>query len=105
LESVTFGCYNAVDKTNQGTTFDERPELPDLSGNIAKGEDGGPIVHGFATVSRPDHTGVGGLVSEATVGPTLEIVVETMPVTIHRRHDSDLGLNLWDLAAIETAST
>jgi predicted DNA-binding protein with PD1-like motif len=108
FEHVTLGYYNAVDKTYQEKTMGGTPgetlEVLNLSGNIAKGEDGGWIVHAHVTVSRPDYTTLGGHLVEAIVGPTLEVVVQTLPATIRRRHDPDTGLNLWDLEAIETVS-
>jgi predicted DNA-binding protein with PD1-like motif len=104
LERVTLGYYDALKKTYQNKTLDESLEVLNLSGNIAKGEDGERIVHAHVTVGRPDYTTMGGHVVEATVGPTLEVVIETMPMTVRRRHDPDTGLNLWDLEAIETVS-
>jgi predicted DNA-binding protein with PD1-like motif len=104
LERITLGYYDAVSKTYQDKTLDEPLEVLNLNGNIAKGEDGERIVHAHVTVSRPDYTTLGGHVVEATVGPTMEVVVETTPLTIRRRHDPNTGLNLWDLEAIETMS-
>jgi hypothetical protein len=75
-----------------------------MSGNVAKGEDGERMVHAHVTVGRSDYTTLGGHVVEATVGPTLEVVVETAPTTIRRRHDPDVGLELWDLDRLQMQS-
>jgi hypothetical protein len=104
FERITLGYYDAVKKTYQEKTLDEPLEVLNLSGNIAKGEDGERIVHAHVTLGRPDYTTLGGHVVQATAGPTLEVIVETMPTTIRRRYDPDTGLNLWDLEAIETVS-
>jgi hypothetical protein len=104
FERITLGYYDAVKKTYQEKTLDEPLEVLNLSGNIAKGEDGERIVHAHVTLGRPDYTTLGGHVVQATAGPTLEMIVETMPTTIRRRYDPDTGLNLWDLEAIETVS-
>ena len=104
FERVTLGYYDAVKKTYQERTLDEPLEVLNLSGNIAKGEAGERIVHAHVTLGRPNYTTLGGHLVEATVGPTLEIIVETMPMTIRRRYDPDTGLNLWDLEAIQTFS-
>jgi predicted DNA-binding protein with PD1-like motif len=104
FERITLGYYDAVKKTYQEKTFDEPLEVLNLTGNIAKGEDGERIVHAHVTLGRPDYTTLGGHVVEAAVGPTLEVIVETMPMTVRRRYDADTGLNLWDLEAIETVS-
>jgi len=104
LDRVTLGYYDAEAKSYHNETFDEPLEVLNLTGNIARGEDGERIVHAHVTVSRPDYTTRGGHLVEAVVGPTLEVIVETAPVTIRRRHDPDTGLELWDLAALETFS-
>ncbi|MGD8968718.1 MAG: DNA-binding protein [Anaerolineae bacterium] len=104
FQRLTLGYYNALDKTYQEQTLDEPFEVLNLSGNIAKGQDGERIVHAHVTVGRPDYTTLGGHLVEATVGPTLEVFVETLPVTIRRRQDPQTGLNVWDLEAIETLS-
>jgi predicted DNA-binding protein with PD1-like motif len=104
FQSLTLGYYNAVGKAYQEKTFDEALEVLSLSGNITKGADGERIVHAHVTLGRPDYTTLGGHLVDATVGPTLEVLVETLPLTIRRLHDLDTGLNLWDLEAIETLS-
>lgn len=104
LESVTLGYYDAEAKTYHNETFDEPLEVLNLTGNIGRGEDGERIVHAHVTVSRPDYTTRGGHLVEGVIGPTLEVTVDTAPVTIRRRHDPDTGLELWDLAALETFS-
>jgi predicted DNA-binding protein with PD1-like motif len=102
--SVTLGYYDAVNKTYHDRTLEEPLEVLNLSGNIAKGEDGERIVHAHVTVGRPNYTTLGGHVVEATVGPTLEVIIESMPIAIRRRYDPDTGLNLWDLEGFERVS-
>jgi predicted DNA-binding protein with PD1-like motif len=104
FERVTLGYYDAEAKTYRNESLDEPVEVLNLTGNIARGEDGERIVHAHVTVGRPDYTTRGGHLVEGVVGPTLEVVVETAPVTIRRRHDPDIGLALWDLEALETFS-
>ena len=104
LDSVTLGYYDAKAKTYHHETLDEPLEVLNLTGNIARGEDGERIVHSHVTLGRPDYTTVGGHLVEGVVGPTLEVVVETAPLTIRRRHDPNTGLEIWDLTALETFS-
>lgn len=104
LDCVTLGYYDAKAKTYNDETFDEPLEVLNLTGNIARGQDGDRLVHAHVTLGRPDYTTFGGHLVEAVVGPTLEVIVETAPVTIRRRHDPDTGLELWDLSALETFS-
>jgi hypothetical protein len=104
LDRVTLGYYDAEAKTYHEKSFDEPLEVLNLTGNIARGDDGGRIVHAHVTLSRPDYTTRGGHLAAGVVGPTLEVIVETAPLTIRRRHDADTGLELWDLEALETFS-
>lgn len=104
FERATLGYYDVETQHYQNELFDEPLEVLGLAGNIARGEEGERIVHAHVTVGRSDYTTLGGHLVEATVGPTLEIRVETWPSTIRRRHDPESGLQLWDLEAIETYS-
>lgn len=104
FERVTLGYYNMDTKSYQHQALEEPVEVLNLSGNISKGEDGERMIHAHVTVGRSDYSACGGHVVEATVGPTVEVVVETAPTTIRRRHDPDTGLDLWDLTSIETLS-
>lgn len=104
FERVTLGYYDVETKAYQNDLLDEPVEVLNLTGNVTRDEDGERLVHAHVTVGRADYTTRGGHLVEALVGPTLEVVVETEPVTIRRRHDSETGLQLWDLEALETFS-
>ncbi len=104
LERVTLGYYDAETGTTRHKELEEPVELLNMSGNIARGEDGERIVHAYATVGCPDYSASGGRMVEAIAGPTVEVIVETAATTIHRRHDPHTGLDLWDLDAIERLS-
>lgn len=104
FERVTLGYYDLAAKVYQNEVFEEPVEVLSLAGNIATGAKGQQIVHAHVTVGRSDFTTRGGHLLEGTVGPTLEVVIDTGPATIRRRYDPDTGLQLWDLEAIETLS-
>jgi len=104
FERVTLGYYDLETQTYQHRALEEPVEVLNLSGNITKGEDGERMVHAHVTVARSDYSAWGGHVVQATVGPTVEAVIETSPMTVRRRHDPDTGLDLWDLGANETMS-
>jgi uncharacterized protein len=55
------------------------------------------IVHAHIVVSRSDGSTVGGHLLEATVNPTLEVIVTESPVHLRRRYDPETGLALVDL--------
>jgi predicted DNA-binding protein with PD1-like motif len=102
LDQVTLGYYDSDSQAYRNQALDEAVEVLNLSGNISRGADGEHIVHAHVTVGGPDYTALGGHVVEATVGPTLELVVDTWPTSVQRRHDPDTGLDLWDLDAVKT---
>mgnify|MGYP001241586587 FL=1 len=104
FQRVTLGYYNTDTKSYQHKELKEPVEVLNMTGNISKGEDEQRIVHAHVTVGRSDYTTLGGHVVEAAVGPTVEVVIETAPTTIRRRHDPDTGLELWDLTRMETLS-
>lgn len=98
FERVTLGYYDTETKSYRNEGIEEPVEVLNMSGNVARGADGERLVHAHVAVGRSDYTVLGGHVVEATVGPTLEIVVDTAPLTVRRRHDEDTGLQLWDLS-------
>ena len=97
FQQVTLGCFDTT-----ANVYRNQVEVLNLSGNISRGEEGEPIVHTHVTVGRSDYHTLGGHLVEATVYPTLEIVVTTAPATVHRRRDPATGLMLWDLEATES---
>jgi hypothetical protein len=104
LQRVILGYYDVGTTTTQHRELDEPVELLSLSGSITQDPDGERTVHAHATVGRSDCTTLGGRVIQATVGPTVEVVVETAPITVRRRHDPDTRLDLWNLEAFEALS-
>ena len=102
FERVTLGYYDTEDKVYRNHGLEEPVEVLSLSGNICKAEDGQRMVHAHTVVGRSDYSTMGGHVVEATVGPTLEVIVETATATIRRRQDADTGLQLWDLGGMDT---
>jgi len=104
FQRVTLGYYDVEARAYRNELVDEPVEVLSMLGNITHGEDGERIVHAHLTVGFADYTTRGGHLVDATVGPTLEVIVQTGPLTVQRRHDSDTGLQLWDLEALDTLS-
>ena len=104
FERVTLGYYDLDARAYQDEVFEEPVEVLAVTGNIATDAAGQRIVHAHVTVGLSDFTTRGGHLVEGIVGPTLEVIIDTGPATIRRRHDEDTGLQLWDLEAIETLS-
>ena len=75
--------------------IDEQVEVLSLVGDITI-EDGRPKLHAHAVLGKADATAHGGHLVEASVRPTLEIVVTELPRHLHRRFDRASGLALID---------
>jgi hypothetical protein len=104
FHDVTLGYYDLEAQTYRNESFPERLEVLTMTGTIARGEAGERMIHAHVVVAGADYTTRGGCLVEATVGATLETVVETWPGTVHRRRDPDTGLDLWDLSRLRTLS-
>lgn len=68
-------------------------EIVSLTGNITR-KDGEVVIHSHISVSAEDMLCYGGHLKEAVVGPTCEITLTDLKVTILRTPDKDTGLNL-----------
>ncbi len=92
------GFFDWETKDYVGIPVDEQVEVLSMDGDIAlKGDE--PEVHAHAVVGRRDGTTRGGHVLEATVRPTLEVVITDTPGRLRRVHDERSGLALIDLDA------
>ena len=76
----------------------EQVEVLSLMGDVTI-EDGRPKVHAHVVLGKADATAHGGHLIEASVRPTLEIVVTETPRPLHRRFDPASGVALIDPAA------
>lgn len=75
---------------------DDQVEVLSLVGDIAlKGDE--PKIHAHVVVGHRDGSTSGGHVLEASVWPTLEVVITETPPELQRRHDDETGLPLIEL--------
>ena len=79
-------------------SIDEQVEVLSLMGDVTI-DDGKPKVHAHVVLGKADATAHGGHLIEASVRPTLEIVVTETPRPLHRRFDPASGVALIDPAA------
>lgn len=77
-------------------TFEEQMEITNLTGNISS-KDGKVYLHLHVTASRSDYSCIGGHLMTAWINGACELVVEAFDITLGRRLDPDLGINLYDL--------
>jgi predicted DNA-binding protein with PD1-like motif len=97
FQRVTLGYFDWTRKDYRRIAFDEQLEVLALTGNVAV-KDGEPALHIHVVLGRGDGTAHGGHLLEASVRPTLEVVVVETPGHLQRRADRVTGLALIDLA-------
>jgi hypothetical protein len=83
-------------KQYKAMSVHEQMEVVALSGDIALGVDGHPVVHTHLVLARSDGQSWGGHLIEATVSPTLELYVTTFPDPLRKRLDPATDLLLID---------
>ena len=83
-------------KQYKAMSLHEQMEVLTLSGDIALGVDGQPVVHTHLVLARSDGEAWGGHLIEATASPTLELYVTTYPEPLYKRLDPATDLQLID---------
>ncbi len=97
MRRATLGYFDTTAALYRQIPVEEQVEVLSITGNVALGEDGAPIVHAHAILGRADGSLVGGHLIEGWVFPMLEVVVRVFPEPVYRRADPTTGLTLWDL--------
>ena len=90
---AVLGYFDWEKKDYARIPVDEQVEVLSLVGDIALEKDE-PEIHAHAVVGKRDGTTMGGHLLEATVRPTLEIVLEESPSPLRREYDPQSGLAL-----------
>lgn len=93
LESVTLGYFDWERKRYEQHRLHGQVELLSLTGDAAL-HDGEPKVHVRVVIGRRDTTTRGGHLIDATVRPTLGVIVEDAPAHLRRHIDRETGLAL-----------
>ena len=105
FERATVGWFDLEARDYRRNRIDEQVEVVSLVGDITKaGLDGSdkadePKVHAHVVLARSDGRALGGHLLEASVRPTLEVLITETPAELRRRHDPATGLALIDLDA------
>jgi uncharacterized protein len=111
---ATLGFFDPVARDYLRIAVPVQAEVVSFQGDITRADGGAPgevghanggrrgsardrTVHAHVVVSRSDGSTVGGHLLEATVNPTLEVIVTESPAHLRRRYDPDTGLALVDL--------
>jgi uncharacterized protein len=97
LQRVTLGHFEPSAKEYKRVAIDEQVEVLSFLGDIARDEKGQSQLHAKVVVGKSDGTACGGHLFEASVRPTMEIVVVESPWELRRRVREDVGAALLDL--------
>lgn len=95
---VALGYFDRARLGYERIDVDEQVEVVSLVGNVARAENH-VKVHAHVVVARRDGTALGGHLLDASVWPTLELVLTENPGHLRRRHDPSTGLALLDLGS------
>jgi predicted DNA-binding protein with PD1-like motif len=90
------GWFDLDRQQYKAMRLEEQMEVLTLSGDIALGEDGQPVVHAHMALGGSDGQAWGGHLLHAIASPTLEVYVTTYPDALHKRQDPHSGLQLID---------
>jgi uncharacterized protein len=101
VSSATLGFFDPDISDYREIHVAEQAEVVSLVGDITGSDDmdGGPgrTVHGHLVVALADGATIGGHLLEATVRPTMEVIVTEHPAHLRRHFDPRSGLALVDL--------
>jgi uncharacterized protein len=91
---AVLGYFDWEKKRYLRNPAEEQVEAASLIGDVALGKDDEPALHIHAVLGRRSGDAAAGHLLEATVRPTLEIVLTESPAHLRKRHDPESGLLL-----------
>jgi uncharacterized protein len=95
ISDAVIGYFDPLKKAYRRTHEKGQAEVLSLTGNLALYDDE-PFFHIHVALGLRDGSARGGHVFEATVCPTVELVLTTYPKPIRRKIDPEWGLPLLD---------
>jgi uncharacterized protein len=93
LSAVVIGCFDPEKRTYVPRRVEEQLELLSFTGNVAR-YGNAPFYHVHVALGRSDGPALGGHLFEATVRPTVELVLTTYAKAVQRQIDPTWGLPL-----------
>lgn len=99
VSSGRLGCYTPDKKMYHIIPIKGQSETVSFIGNVAM-FNGKPVVHVHMAVSSSDGVVHGGHLFQATVWPTLEIVLTVEPTSLFKKKEMDTGFALIDVDAV-----
>jgi uncharacterized protein len=100
FSEATLGYFERDRKTYKRISVQEQVEVLSLIGDVAL-KDEQPEVHAHVVVGTSEGAARGGHILEATVWPTLEVILTESPRHLRKVHDEETGLALIDPRAGE----
>lgn len=98
FSEATLAFYDWEKKDYNKIPVKEQVEVLTFTGDIAIKE-GQPSVHAHVVLGRSDGSTIGGHLIEATVRPTLEVILTESPDFLRKKYDQESKLFLIDLAS------
>jgi predicted DNA-binding protein with PD1-like motif len=95
---ATLGYFERDRKTYKKIPVNEQVEVLSLIGDVAIADDK-PQIHAHVVVGTSEGMARGGHILDATVWPTLEVILTEEPVYLRKHHDPETGLALIDAGA------
>ncbi len=96
------GWFDPTRKQYKAMSLAEQMEVLSLTGDIALGANGQPVVHAHITLGRSDGQAWGGHLLRATASPTLELFMTTYPEPLYKTLDPATGLQLIGLPPVSS---
>ena len=96
VRDAVIGYFDPEKKTYLKLHETEQLEVLSLTGNLALDNDA-PFYHIHVALGRRDGSARGGHLFEATVRPTVELVLTTYRKPVRRKIDPDWGVDLLDV--------
>ena len=96
VSKATLGFFDRKTKDYAKIPQDGQAEVLSLIGDVAVTDTGVPGVHAHVVLGLPDGSARGGHLIDATVWPTLELVLTESPKHLRRTFRPELGLALID---------
>ncbi|HEX6719932.1 MAG TPA: PPC domain-containing DNA-binding protein [Burkholderiaceae bacterium] len=94
FQRATLGYFDWRRKEYERIPVNEQVEVVSIVGDIALDDDNEPKVHAHAVLGRRDGSTLGGHLLEATVRPTLEVLLTESPDHLRRVCDPRSGIAL-----------
>ncbi len=97
MRRAVIGHFDLTTRSYHRIPVEEQVEVISMVGNVARTEQGEPVVHAHVALGGPDGRVVGGHLIEGVTAPMLEVVALVFPESLLRRPDPSTGLTVWDV--------